>query len=76
MMDENYKELERRLSDLETEIKLQRTMLIGIDGRNGLRGTLNEVRDQVQGLRKAYWLGMGALAVINILIPFILKNLL
>lgn len=66
---------DRRLQALEMSSETLKVALIGIDGSNGIRGTIRELRQDVRAMRRPMWVVITASAVFNILFPILIKLL-
>ena len=52
-MDRNIeKEIEREVSDIEKKVNKLEHLLIGIDGNNGMRQDLKDLKHEVSNLKK------------------------
>ena len=56
--------LDQRLADIERRVTVVETTLWGQSGRNGLNGTLQEVRRKLDTLLRFFWIATATPAII------------
>lgn len=70
MDDKIYQKIEQ----LETTVTEMKTVLYGVQGKGGILNDVEEIKKKQDLLLKTMYVGMGALAVLNFIAPFIIKN--
>lgn len=79
-MDEIKKEMAKlaeKLAENETRIMKMEITIHGTEGRGGLYEKVDTMNNSLKSLQKSYWIGIGALMIIQVVIlPLIFKYLI
>lgn len=75
VLERSHNRLENKVRDLETQVAKFNLILTGINGDNGLNGTIKELSKEVQSLKKSIFMGFGIIACISTLLPYLLHRL-